>query len=301
MGLRFRKSIKLGGLRINFSKSGIGYSFGGKGARITKMANGRTRTTLSVPGTGISYVSESSSKKKSTPRNVNFSSNSEKKTPIRGCAMLVLGFLLIVLAIAVVALIILSFGKKDGVDNTMTAREVIYAEGHPSIYDTITSVEDYISNLGAGDSVRLMTGVEYSKADYDGAQSETDGIVEYVKGATYDALVEHVKLIIDDENVASELNVNSLISLYDSYLPEDFYNDYELRHSYYNENDELEMYVASFVLTSDAKQRAYYFTIYINHNKAENSWVIYNDFEPKNVDQVRDSMTWDFPYPSDAE
>ena len=28
MGLRFRKSIKLGGLRINFSKSGIGYSYG---------------------------------------------------------------------------------------------------------------------------------------------------------------------------------------------------------------------------------------------------------------------------------
>lgn len=32
MGLRFRKSINLGcGFRINFSKSGIGYSFGGKG------------------------------------------------------------------------------------------------------------------------------------------------------------------------------------------------------------------------------------------------------------------------------
>ena len=66
MGLRYRKSIKLfgGALRINFSKSGIGYSYGGKGARITKTANGRTRATLSVPGTGISYVTESGKKRK---------------------------------------------------------------------------------------------------------------------------------------------------------------------------------------------------------------------------------------------
>lgn len=37
MGLRFRKSINLGGgAKINLSKSGVGYSIGTKGARITK-------------------------------------------------------------------------------------------------------------------------------------------------------------------------------------------------------------------------------------------------------------------------
>ncbi len=43
MGFRFRKSVSLfgGAFRINFSKSGIGYSYGGKGARVTKTANGR--------------------------------------------------------------------------------------------------------------------------------------------------------------------------------------------------------------------------------------------------------------------
>ena len=36
MGFRFRKSINLGGgVRINFSKSGIGYSFGVLGLRYT--------------------------------------------------------------------------------------------------------------------------------------------------------------------------------------------------------------------------------------------------------------------------
>lgn len=69
MGFRFRKSINLGGVRVNLSKSGIGYSVGTKGARITKTANGRTRTTLSIPNTGLSYVSESSKKKKNYNKN----------------------------------------------------------------------------------------------------------------------------------------------------------------------------------------------------------------------------------------
>ena len=68
MGFRFRKSIPIGKhFRINLSKSGIGYSCGVKGARFTKTANGKNRTTLSVPGTGISYTTDSkahTSKKK---------------------------------------------------------------------------------------------------------------------------------------------------------------------------------------------------------------------------------------------
>lgn len=63
MGFRFRKSINLGGARINISKSGIGGSVGGKGYRVTKKAGGGTRTTASIPGTGISYQKDSSSKK----------------------------------------------------------------------------------------------------------------------------------------------------------------------------------------------------------------------------------------------
>ncbi len=59
MGFRYRKSINLGGgFKINLSKSGVGYSWGTKGYRITKTASGRTRKTYSIPGTGISYVDE---------------------------------------------------------------------------------------------------------------------------------------------------------------------------------------------------------------------------------------------------
>ena len=66
MGFRFRKSIKAGPLRINLSKSGVGYSIGGKGFRYTKKAGGGTRTTVSIPGTGISHVSETGKKSSRT-------------------------------------------------------------------------------------------------------------------------------------------------------------------------------------------------------------------------------------------
>lgn len=58
MGLRYRKSINLGPLRLNLSKSGVGYSYGVKGYRVTHTANGRVRTTRSIPGTGVSHVTE---------------------------------------------------------------------------------------------------------------------------------------------------------------------------------------------------------------------------------------------------
>lgn len=60
MGFRFRKSANFGPFRVNLSKSGVGYSVGGKGFRVTKKANGGVRTTASIPGTGISYVKETS-------------------------------------------------------------------------------------------------------------------------------------------------------------------------------------------------------------------------------------------------
>jgi len=79
MGFRYRKSINLGGgFRINLSKSGIGYSWGVKGYRITKTAKGTTRRTASIPGTGISYVHETG-KNDSTKSNrrVNYGSSQQ--------------------------------------------------------------------------------------------------------------------------------------------------------------------------------------------------------------------------------
>lgn len=68
MGFRLRKSITLvPGVRMTFSKTGIGYSVGVKGYRVTKRADGRTQRTVSLPGTGMSYVSTSGSASHSGP------------------------------------------------------------------------------------------------------------------------------------------------------------------------------------------------------------------------------------------
>jgi hypothetical protein len=56
MGFRMRKSIQIvPDARLNVSSSGIGYSAGSKGMRVTRHANGRVSHTLSISGTGISH------------------------------------------------------------------------------------------------------------------------------------------------------------------------------------------------------------------------------------------------------
>jgi hypothetical protein len=56
MGFRFRRSIKLfPGLRLNFGKRGISTSIGVRSAHVTYGPTG-TRTTVGLPGTGLSYT-----------------------------------------------------------------------------------------------------------------------------------------------------------------------------------------------------------------------------------------------------
>lgn len=84
MGFRYRKSFGKGPFRVNLSKSGIGYSVGIKGFRYTKKAGGGTRTTVSIPGTGISYVSETSKKSNNKKRGstVKQSGKSARNNPV---------------------------------------------------------------------------------------------------------------------------------------------------------------------------------------------------------------------------
>ena len=59
MGMRFRRSIKLGpGVRFNLSKTGIGISAGLKGARYSVHSSGRQTTTARLPGTGVYYMKQ---------------------------------------------------------------------------------------------------------------------------------------------------------------------------------------------------------------------------------------------------
>ena len=69
MGLRLRKSFGSKNFRVTISKSGVSYSAGCKGFRVTQKANGGTRTTVSIPNTGVSYVEETNPTSKTAKTN----------------------------------------------------------------------------------------------------------------------------------------------------------------------------------------------------------------------------------------
>lgn len=61
MGFRFRKSVKIApGFKVNLSKSGVSASFGGRGNTVNISKRG-VRSTYTIPGTDISYVTQTSS------------------------------------------------------------------------------------------------------------------------------------------------------------------------------------------------------------------------------------------------
>ena len=57
MAFRFQRRIKIApGVRLNVSKSGVSTSVGTRGARVT-FGDGKRRTTVGIPGTGLSHTS----------------------------------------------------------------------------------------------------------------------------------------------------------------------------------------------------------------------------------------------------
>jgi hypothetical protein len=62
MGWSYRKSVNLGPFRVNLSKSGVGYSVGGKDFRVGVNPRGRRYEALTIPGTGLHYRSSGSEK-----------------------------------------------------------------------------------------------------------------------------------------------------------------------------------------------------------------------------------------------
>lgn len=73
VGFSYRKSFKAGPFRVTASKSGVSYSAGVKGARVTKRVNGKVQTTLSAGGvryttTGSKTTTRKQASTKAAPR-----------------------------------------------------------------------------------------------------------------------------------------------------------------------------------------------------------------------------------------
>ncbi len=66
MGFNFKRSLKIApGTRLNVGKKSMGISLGTKGLRYSINSRSGSRTTLGLPGTGVSYSIPSSRKYKS--------------------------------------------------------------------------------------------------------------------------------------------------------------------------------------------------------------------------------------------
>lgn len=55
MGFYYRRSFSAGPFRVNLSRSGVGYSIGGRSFRTGITSRGRRYSSVSIPGTGLGY------------------------------------------------------------------------------------------------------------------------------------------------------------------------------------------------------------------------------------------------------
>lgn len=85
MGFRYRKSVNFGPFRANLSKSGVGYSFGGRGFRVGVDSRGRSYSSIGLPGTGMSYRTSGSGPRGRRGRSV-------AGRPSSGCVFVVVCF-----------------------------------------------------------------------------------------------------------------------------------------------------------------------------------------------------------------
>lgn len=95
MGFRFQKRIKLlPGVTINLSKKGVSTSLGTTGARVT-LGHGQKRTTVGLPGTGLSHTQVTRTKSAATQRVIpdNADAVIAKPTPSRRQRILGLAFI----------------------------------------------------------------------------------------------------------------------------------------------------------------------------------------------------------------
>ncbi len=94
--LRFRRSFKLApGVRLNLNKRSVGLSAGVRGARVSVNSDGRSTRSIGIPGTGLSYRTQTRGRRHTT------ASGAEILSPTRLIASLVGWLTVLVFVIAI--------------------------------------------------------------------------------------------------------------------------------------------------------------------------------------------------------
>lgn len=141
VGFRFRKSINLpGGFRVNASKSGLSYSWGTKGYRVTKTAKGTTRRTITAPGTGISYSEETGGASEER--------GPENRTGCGGCLIKIIVIPAAMIIILVLLLLIFKKPNQAEVEPAQTPPPAAPASTAQAENTAKKAVEEYLSGLG---------------------------------------------------------------------------------------------------------------------------------------------------------
>ncbi len=100
MGWYYRRSARIGPLRLNFSKRGVGYSVGAGGYRVGRSSSGRTYRSFNVAGTGLRYVRyNSAGHPTSHPRHALPPSHQNAPNTKAGCGCGCVTLFLIILAL----------------------------------------------------------------------------------------------------------------------------------------------------------------------------------------------------------
>ena len=86
--LRFRRSFRIApGVRLNVNRRSVGVSAGVRGARVSVNSDGRTTRTIGIPGTGLSYRSQTGPRRRSS-RRIPVESGGSVVSPVRLLASL---------------------------------------------------------------------------------------------------------------------------------------------------------------------------------------------------------------------
>ena len=296
MGFRFRKSINLGGgFRINFSKSGVGYSFGGKGFRITKTAKGTTRKTVSIPGTGISHVQETKSSGKKYKDSVTPVPTNKQMKNLKTNLIIIRVFLLLLALMVGATIWIIHY--KTTAQTDYTVEQLFFLEGHPKIYDPVQTAEEFYGQFNES-RIRLADSAWISQRQSNLQSYADDKVILYLsKGQGY---INSAIFNLKENDFDQPLDVSFVFDVIGGYLPSDFCTVYQTDATYTFSNEEATQYVYCGRLNGESPSPGYnhYVSIIATNFPQDGLWrieVTPDAYGGKGLDWIENFATpWDF-------
>ena len=295
MGFRLRKSKNFGPFRINFSKSGIGYSVGGKGFRVTKTADGRMRETASLPGTGISYVTETKKKGNVEPLQQPLVLTEKQKKNLRVNSIILRAFLLLILIIVIAAA--WSIHYKTTVQTGYTPEQLLMLDGHPKIYDTEDVAQGFYgkfddSRIKVADSLWIAQRQRNLKSYSD------DKVILYLSKS--DGYIREAVFNLKENDFGHALDITSVFNVVGEYLPSDFFTFYKTDKTFSYSEDGATQYIYCGRLNGEnaPPQYGYYFSIRATNFPQDGLWraeILQDSYGGKSVDWIEKfSSPWEF-------